>query len=118
MAHDQEFIDYLVDQIHDAGQIRFRHMFGGCTLYSNDKVVALICDGQVFVKPTEAGREFIGTPTEAPAYPGAKPSFLIDSGLDDHDWFSELIRVTEAALPKPRPKKKKAAKKKSAKKPK
>ncbi|MDF1839125.1 MAG: TfoX/Sxy family protein [Planctomycetota bacterium] len=101
MAHDQEFIDYVVDQIHDAGAIRFRHMFGGCTLYSNDKVVALICDGQVFVKPTDAA-----------AYPGAKPSFLIDSGLDDHNWFSELIRVTEAALPKPRPKKKKATKKK------
>ncbi len=115
MAESQEFIDYVVDQIHDAGAIRFRHMFGGCTLYSNDKVVALICDGQVFVKPTEAGREFIGSPTEAPAYPGAKDSFLIEGGLEDHDWFSELIRVTEGALPKPRPKKKKAKKKVSKK---
>lgn len=112
MKHNQEFIDYVVDQIHDAGVIRFRHMFGGCTLYSNDKVVALICDNQVFVKPTEPGREFIGSPTEAPAYEGAKDSFLIESELEDHDWFSELIRITEQALPKPRAKKAKAKKKK------
>jgi TfoX/Sxy family transcriptional regulator of competence genes len=118
MAVDQDFIDYVVDQIHDAGEIRYRRMFGGCSLYANDKVVALLDDGQVFVKPTDAGRQFIGKPTEAPPYPGAKPCFLIESKIDDHEWFSALIRVTEAALPKPKSKKKEAAKKKATKKPK
>ncbi|MCA9000954.1 MAG: TfoX/Sxy family protein [Planctomycetes bacterium] len=106
MAVDQAFIDYVVDQIHDAGEVRYRRMFGGCALYANDKVVALLDDGQVFVKSTEAGRQFIGSPTEAPPYPGAKPFFLVEEKLDDHAWFSELIRITESALPKPKPKKK------------
>ncbi len=107
MANDSEFINYVVDQISASGQVRFRHMFGGTTLYCNDKVVALICDNQLFIKPTEAGRSFIGHLVEAPAYEGAKNSFLISDEIDDGEWLTQLIRLTEAELPKPRPRKKK-----------
>jgi TfoX/Sxy family transcriptional regulator of competence genes len=31
-------------------------MFGEYAIYCNEKVVALVCDNQVFVKPTAAGR--------------------------------------------------------------
>ena len=47
MGNDQDFIDYVIDQV-DAG-VTYRHMFGGTTLYMNGKVVALICDNQRFV---------------------------------------------------------------------
>jgi len=107
MANDNDFINYIVDQISSSGDVRFRHMFGGTTLYCNDKVVALICDNQLFVKPTEPGRSFIGDVVEAPAYTGAKNSFLISDEIDDSEWLSQLIQLTEAALPKPRPRKKK-----------
>lgn len=56
MASDLEFINYVVDQIDPSCDVRVRAMFGGHTLYSKDKVVALIGDNQLFVKPTEAGR--------------------------------------------------------------
>ena len=59
------------------------------------------------MKPTTAGREFIGDVVEAPAYEGAKPSFLIEDQVDDADWLTQLIRVTAAELPRPRPRKKK-----------
>jgi len=52
------------------------------------------------------GAEFIGDVTEGSAYPGAKPSFLIEEKIEDSDWLSELIRITEKELPKPKPKKK------------
>ena len=107
MANDNDFINYIVDQVSSSGDVRFRHMFGGTTLYCNDKVVALICDNQLFVKPTEAGRSFIGEVVEAPPYTGAKNSFLISEEIDDSEWLTQLIRLTEAALPKPRPRKKK-----------
>lgn len=76
-------------------------------IYSNNKVVALVCDGQLFVKQTQAGRAFIGKVVEAPAYPGAKPSFLIEEQLEDKEWLSELIVLTEQELPAPKPKNKK-----------
>ena len=81
-------------------------MFGGTTLYLNGKVVALICDNQLFVKPTEAGRGYIGNVTEAPAYEGSKNFFLINEEIDDAEWLTELISLTEQALPLPKPRKK------------
>jgi hypothetical protein len=61
----------------------------------------------LFVKPTRAGGAFIGNVVEAPAYPGAKNSFLIEDQVEDGDWLTKLLTVTAAELPTPRPKKKK-----------
>jgi TfoX/Sxy family transcriptional regulator of competence genes len=105
MASDLEFVRYVCDQIEGAGEIRYRAMFGEYAVYCGDKVVALVCDDRLFVKPTDAGRAFIGDVVEAPAYPGAKPSFLIEDRLDDKAWVTELVRLTWAELPPPKPKK-------------
>lgn len=107
MASDLEFINYVVDQIDPSCDVRVRAMFGGHTLYSKDKVIALIGDNQLFVKPTEAGRSFIGDVVEAPPYEGAKNFFLIGDQIDDGEWLSELVRRSEAQLPTPKPRKKK-----------
>lgn len=109
MATDQSFVDYIIDQICMAGEISFRKMFGEYALYCDGKVVALVCDNQLFVKQTEAGRSFFIDKEiiEAPAYPGAKMSFLIGDYIDDGDWLTDLIRITSEALPMPKPKKKK-----------
>jgi len=107
MANDPEFIQYVCDQVDETCDLSYRHMFGGTTLYSKGKVVALICDNQLFVKPTEAGRSYIGNVTEAPAYEGSKNFFLIEDELDDAEWLTELICRTEEALPQPKLRKKK-----------
>lgn len=106
MPNDQDFIDFVVDQVQNRGEVTYRHMFGGTTLYVNGKVVGLICDNQLFVKPTEAGRAYIGTVIEAPPYEGAKNSFLIGDEIEDAEWLAELLVITENELPPPRPKKK------------
>lgn len=109
MSNDPDFINYVCDQIGDHCDVTYRHMFGGTTLYSRGKVVALICDNQLFVKPTAAGRDYIGNVTEAPAYAGSKNFFLIEDEIDDADWLTALIEVTEKELPKPKPRRKKKA---------
>lgn len=111
MASDLEFVEYVVENIGDSGNVRFRKMFGEYCLYCEEKVVALICDNKLFVKPTDAGRDFIGNVSEAPAYPGAKDSFLIEDKIEDSDWLTELIRLTEKELPLPKAKKKNKRKK-------
>ena len=110
MATDLEFVKFVADQIEDRCEISYRAMFGAFTLYSKGKVVALIGDNQLFVKATEAGRAFIGDVVEAPPYPGAKLAFLIQDEIDDREWLTQLITLTEQALPKPKPKKKKKRK--------
>ena len=81
-------------------------MFSG-GIWANGKIFALVCDNKLFIKPTLAGRKFIGEPTEAPPYPGAKNSFLIEDKLDDREWLHELVRVSLPELPLPKPRKKK-----------
>lgn len=107
MASDKSFVEFVVDQIENAGNIRSRAMFGEYAVYADDKLFGLICDNKLFIKPTEAGRKFIGDVVEAPPYPGAKNSFLIEDKIEDREWLSELVRITVEELPKPKPKKKK-----------
>lgn len=116
MASDQKFVDFVLDQIERAGEITARSMFGEYVLYTDGKLFALIGDNRLYIKPTVAGREFIGKVVEAPPYPGAKNYFLIEENLEDRKWLSELVRISARELPMPKPKKKKATKKKATKK--
>lgn len=54
MASDKNFLDFVVDQIENAGQITYRNMFGEYVMYSDGKVFALVCDNKLFIKPTVA----------------------------------------------------------------
>ncbi len=102
MATRPETVDYILGQASGGLTVAARKMFGEYALYADGKLVALICDDQLFVKPTASGRAFIGVVTEAAPYKGAKPSFLIEGDrLEDGDWLAELVRVTADGLPTP-----------------
>jgi TfoX/Sxy family transcriptional regulator of competence genes len=107
MASKQKFVDFVLEQIENAGEITVRKMFGEYAIYSDGKMFGLVCDNKLFIKPTKSGREFIGDVVEAPPYEGAKPSFIIEDKLEDRDWLSELVRISLKELPMPKPKKKK-----------
>ena len=94
MSTDRTFIDHLADQLHGFGAFAHRKMFGEYALYLDAKVVALVCDNQLFVKPTDAGRALLGPdPAMGPPYPGAKPHFQVSDLIDERE-----------ALPEPKPK--------------
>ena len=108
MSTQQKTVDYILEQCAAAGTVTAKKMFGEYGMYCDGKVMAFICDDQLFIKPTDAGRAFLGEVTEAEAYPGSKMYFLIDGDRwDDADWMAELVRVTAADLPAPKPKAKK-----------
>jgi DNA transformation protein and related proteins len=108
MTSDLSFVEYVCDCLNSAGQVSFKKMFGEYAIYCDGKVVALVCDNQLFVKPTAAGRSTIANVMESPPYPGAKPYFLIGEQLDDSEWLSNLIRLTANELPAPKQKKPKS----------
>lgn len=112
MASTQEFVDFVVEQIQHNNSITAKKMFGEYAVYADGKLFGLICDDKLFIKPTPAGRAFLGDKVvEAPPYKGAKPSFLIEDQLEDAQWLRELIQVSLPELPEPKKKKKKAPKK-------
>ena len=110
MASDKTYVDFVLDQIENAGEITARKMFGEWGIYSNGKIFALICDNQFFIKPTESGKAFIKAVEMAPPYPGAKPFITIGDKIEDRQWLSELINISVKELPEPKPKKKKKRK--------
>lgn len=106
MTTSQSTIDFLLDQLSGLPRVRARKMFGEYALYCQEKVVALVCDNQLFVKITPQGKALVGARyAEGRAYPGARPSMVIGAEvIEDSDQLCELLRVTAAALPVPKPK--------------
>ncbi len=106
MPSSQNTVDFALEQMAQAGPVTARKMFGEYAIYHAEKLVALITDDQLYIKPTRSGRAHIGTPIEAPPYPGAKPCFLIQADQwDNATWLATLIRLTASELPAPKPKK-------------
>jgi TfoX/Sxy family transcriptional regulator of competence genes len=110
MATDVNFVKFIVDQLAGIDSILSKKMFGEYAIYCDGKVVALVCDNQLFVKQTKGGQVFVGDITEAPPYPGAKLCFLIEDKLEDQEWIQSLINITANELPIPKIKKAKTKK--------
>ena len=107
MASDPKTVEFILDQLGSAGaDVTAKKMFGEYGLYLDGKMVAMVCDDQLFVKGTDAGRAFTGPIEQAPPYQQAKPQPQIEGDRwDDGDWLAQLVRITAAALPAPKPKK-------------
>ena len=110
MATTKDFALFVMEQLSGAGPVSSRMMMGEYVVYLEEKVVALISDNKLFIKPTETGRTFIKQFTSAPAveappYPGAKPFFLIEEKLEDRDFLAKLLQASYKELPFPKPKK-------------
>ncbi|UKE54764.1 TfoX/Sxy family protein [Xanthomonas translucens pv. graminis] len=103
MASDASYVDYVLEQAALGAALTCKKMFGEYALYLDGKVVAFVCDNQVFVKPTAAGRALLGEVVEQAPYPGGKPHYLIDEGLEDRTVLQRLLRATAQALPAPKP---------------
>ena len=97
MASHQDFVDYVAEQLRDAGAIRSRKMFGEYGLYCDDVFVAVICDDQFFVKVTPQGEAAFPNLPKVPPYEGAKDSFLLED-IENREQMTELVRTTCQAL--------------------
>ncbi len=103
MASLQSTVDFILEQIKAVETVRAKKMFGEYGIFCKDRMVAMVCDDQLFVKPTVAGEKFIGDFVEGCPYPGAKPYFLISRDKwDNRVWLAHLIQISavELSLPK------------------
>lgn len=105
MASTRKTVDYIVEQIGGAGVVVARPMFGEYGLYCDGRMIGIIGDEQLFIKPTAGGRTVAADAQEIPPYPGAKPYLLIDADRwEDRDWMTDLVRITASEVPAPKPK--------------
>ena len=104
MASNPDFVNFVADQLREAGTIRSRKMFGEYGLYCDGVFFAVICDDQFFVKTTPEGQAAFPNLPKAPPYEGARDSFLVED-VEDREQMTVLARITCEAL-KARPQKK------------
>ncbi len=105
MSTRPDTIEALLDTLCNAGPLRARKMFGEYALYLDERVVALVCDDQLFVKPTPGARAALPDADLAPPYKGAKPHLLAADTLDDPEPVASALRAAATDLPPPKPRK-------------
>jgi TfoX/Sxy family transcriptional regulator of competence genes len=104
MATDLDYILYLHEQAGLGNELSHKKMFGEYALYLRGRVIGFVCDNQVFLKPTDPGKQLLGKIKEGAPYPGAKLYLLIDEAIDDPELLRRLLTTTAEALPLPAPK--------------
>ncbi len=105
MATDQDFIDYVAEQVALGERLTHKKMFGEYALYVDGKVVAFACDNSLFVKPSDAAASLAPGLPQRPPYPGARDYPVADELLDDSDTIRRLVLATAELMPVPRPRK-------------
>lgn len=105
MATQDRTVAFLQEQLGSIDGLSIRKMFGEYGVWVDGKTIGLICNDQLFLKPTEAAKALAPAATQAPPYEGAKPNMVIDADQwEDREWLVELVQATAAALPAPKPK--------------
>ena len=97
MACNTDFIQYIVDQCSGAGDITARKMMGDYCLYCDGVLFGLVCDNNLFIKPTYEGAAVLKEVDMRSPYGGAKEHFFIED-VDDREYLTELVRATVPAL--------------------
>ena len=104
MASNADFVQYVVDQCSGAGEISVKKMMGDYCIYCDGVIFGLICDNNLYIKPTYPGAAQLREVVMRPPYPGARDHFYVGD-VDDRDYLTAIIRATMPALPKPKARK-------------
>jgi hypothetical protein len=98
MGSRQDTVESIIE--YASGCVSARKMFGEYALYCDGKVVALVCDDLLYLKPTAAGRALIPDAEEGAPFPGAGMKLLVPAeDWDRGDFLADLFRATAGALP-------------------
>jgi len=105
MATRPETVAHLLDLLSDAGPLTAKQMFGQYGLYLGDRMVALICDDTLYLKPTPGALALLPDTEQAPPFSRAKPYLMLTDALDDPDLVARALRAVASESPPPKPKK-------------
>ena len=84
MATQKETIEFILEKLGGLKRFTARAMFGEYALYADGKVVALVCDDQLYVKILPASKELEKECEKGEPYPGAKPYYVVEEAQVSH----------------------------------
>ena len=103
MASTKDYLDFVLDQLSDLEDIRFRQMMGEYIIYYKGRIIGGIYDDRFLVKPTRSVMEKIPDVFEVP-YASAKEMILVDA-IDNREFLRDLILGMYEELPEQKRKK-------------
>ena len=98
MASTKGYLDFILEQLSDLDEIRFRAMMGEYIIYYRGKVVGGIYDDRFLVKPTKSAMEMMPDADMELPYDGAKQMILVDD-VDNRGVMCRLIHAIWEDLP-------------------
>ena len=105
MATSKDFHDYVMEQLSRAGEVSSRKMMGEYCVYYRGKMVADICDNQLFLKPTPSVLRLLPDAPRAYPYEGSKTLMAVVEDVENTDLFRAVLDAMWPELPEPKKKK-------------
>jgi len=105
MATKPTTIEFIAEQIRDAGSVTFKKMFGEYMVYCNGKPVFLVCDDTLYIKILPETEAVVRDKLTGHPYNGARLHYIIED-LDDAEYLTMIAVILEKITPFPKPKKK------------
>ena len=97
MATKKRILDFILGQIkiERDGYITYTKKFGKYVFTFNGEIFARIVDKTLYLRGTNAGRNFLRNPEKGTPYKNADQHFIIsEEQYSDSEWFSTLVDMT------------------------
>ncbi len=104
MASDKGYLEFILEQLPEAGDVSYRAMMGEYVLYYRGKVIGGIYDDRFLVKPTKSAAALMPDAQREIPYDGAKEMLLVDD-VENKEFLRELLKAMYEELPAPKKKK-------------
>ena len=100
MSTQKETIGFILEKLGHPKRFSARAMFGEYALYADGKVVALVCDDQLYVKVVPASQKLEKMCDKDAPYPGAKPHYVVEEGqLSTIDELPKILIAIAKSIP-------------------
>ncbi len=100
MATQRETIEFILGKLRDRGRFTARAMFGEYALYTDGKVVGLVCDNLLYVKIVPASKALESLCEKDRPYPGARPHYLVEeSQVSKIDNLAQILSEIARSAP-------------------
>jgi DNA transformation protein len=111
-ANDESFVEFVLEQLSDIGDLRARRMFGGHGLYRDDAFFGIVFDGHLYFKIAPGSKARYEAHGMQPFRPNTKqtlgryyevPAEVVEDASRLREWAEEALRVDDGSSADGRP---------------
>ena len=101
MSSTKEYLEFILEQLSNLNDIRYRAMMGEFIIYYQNKIIGGNYDDRFIVKQTKSSKKLMpDAPLELP-YEGAKEMLLVED-IENKEFLKELFDSMVDELPTPK----------------